>query len=156
MWIKIKRRLLCSVLIVLCGLIVSCGTLSQSEKEKKTSGSSPAGEEITKLYQELIELRQQEVVQVKRRFETGLGTLKELAEAEIKAAEARIQLAQLQDKNETVIEELQNLIQSVTEIRNSLQKDLQAGIISRDATIETNAKLIELKILLARFKLEQD
>jgi len=153
---RIKLCMTCFIVIVLCGTIMSCGTLSQTEKDNKTSSSSPASEEIIKLYQELIELRQQEVVQAKRRFEVGQGNLTELAKAEIKAAEARIQLAQLQDKNDTVIEELQNLIKSVTEIRNSLQKELQAGIISPDATIEIDARLLELKILLARIIQEQN
>ena len=156
MQIQIKRCLIYSVVIVLCGVLVSCGTLSQSEKETKTPDNSSASEEIVKLYQELIELRQQEVVQAKRRFEVGQGNLTELAKAEIKAAEARIQLAQLQDKNDTVIEELQNLIKSVTEIRNSLQKDLEVGRIPQDATIEIDARLLELKILLARIKQEQN
>jgi hypothetical protein len=156
MRIRATSYLIYSVVIVLCATLLSCGTLSQSGKGKSISDKSSANEDIVKLYGELINLRQQAVEQTNVLFKFGRDVQLEMAEAEMKAAEARIQLAEFQGKKQTVIEELQNLVEVITEIRNSRKIAAAVGQSSQTELNEIDARLIEIKIRLAKLKQEQE
>jgi hypothetical protein len=153
---QVKYFLICSVVLVLFGVVLSYGTSSQHEAQKQISDGNSGNNEIVKLYQELIALRQQAVEQDKYLIKLGQGSLLELAEAETKAAEARIQLAQFQGKKQAVIEELQNLVLTITEIRNSLKRDVDVGLRPQSWIYQVDPILLETKIRLAKMKLEQD
>jgi hypothetical protein len=156
MRIRAKSYLIYSVIFVLCATLLSCRTLSQSGKGKSISDNSSANEDIVKLCGELINLRQDAVEQTKRLIQYGRASQLELAEAEMKAAEARIQLAEFQGKKETVLEELQNLVGVITEMRNSIKSDVEVGRRSQTELIEIDTRLIEIKIRLAKLKQEQE
>jgi outer membrane protein TolC len=151
---RVKSFLIYSAVVVLCGVVLSYGTLSQPETGKSTSANISGNDEIVQLYKELIALRQQAVEQSRRLIELGQGSLMEQAGAETKAAEARIELARFQGNKEAAVEELQNLVQTLTEIRNSLRRDVETGQLSQSWTYEIDGSLLETKIRLAKMKLE--
>ena len=151
---KTKRILTCSAIILFCSVILSYGTSSKPETEEQTSNSSSAKEEIIKLYQELIDIRQHEVEQSRYLLELGQGSQTALAENEVKAAEARIQLAEFQGNKETVIKELQRLEQLLTEIRNQLKREVDIGQRPVNRLVDIDARLIEIKIRSLKLKQE--
>lgn len=152
MRIQIKHLLICSAFIVLCGFVLSYGTLSQSEAGNSTSNNDSDSDEIVKLYQELITLRQKAVEEYRRRWEYGTQNISGIIDLEIKAAEARIQLAQYQDKKETVIEELENLVKVMTELRNRIKREVDIGQRAQSDLNEFESSLLEVKIRLAKTK----
>jgi hypothetical protein len=152
MRIGIRGILVYSIIIVCCCSILSYGTSSQAKSDNQTFNSSPSNEEIIKLYQELIDIRQQAVEDDKRLWQMGQGNLPELVEAEIKAAEVRIQLAEFQEKKENVIKELQDMIQRITEIRTSVKTEVEVGQRPQSWIYEIDGKLLETKIRLAKLK----
>jgi hypothetical protein len=153
---RVKYFLFCLVMLVISGVVLSYGTSSGPETQKQISDSNSGNEEIVKLYQELIALRQQAVEQDKFLIELGQGSLLELAEAETKATEARIELAQFQGNKEVVIKELENLVQRITEIKDSLKRDTDMGARPQSWIYQVDPILLETKIHLAKIKLEQD
>lgn len=152
MRIGIKNFLIFLVIIVFCSSILSYAASSQSEAEKQRLNNSASNEEIIGLYQELIALRLNAVEESKRDIAIGTRGISELLDDEIKAAEARIQLAQFQGRRELVIEELENLIQVITEIKQTIELETEIGVRSRAWIYEIDARLLETKIRLAKAK----
>jgi gamma-glutamylcyclotransferase (GGCT)/AIG2-like uncharacterized protein YtfP len=152
MKIGIRGILVCSIIIICCGSILSFGESSQVKNDNRSFNNSPSNEEIIKLYQELIDIRQKAVEDSKRLWQMGQGNLPELVEAEIKAAEVRIQLAEFQGNKEKVIKELQNMVQTITEMRNSVKTEVEVGQRPQSWIYEIDGKLLETKIRLAKLK----
>jgi len=155
MRIRTKSCLMCSIIVVLCVTLLTGGTLSQSVKGTKISDKTHTNEDIVELYQELIKLRQRVLDEIKLKIGYGAG-VGELIDARTKATEARIQLAQFHGKKETVIEELQSLVQFYTEMRKSLIVEVNAGQGSRMVIYEIDIRLLETKIWLAMAKQEKE
>ena len=150
----VKYFLICSTIIIFGSVVLTYGTSYQPETEKQISDSNSGNNEIIKLYQELITIRQKAVDQDRFLIGLGQGDLLGLAQAETKAAEARIELAQFQGNKQAVIEELQNLIQKITEISDSLKRDVQIGVGPPSWMYELDPIILETKIRLAKLKHE--
>lgn len=152
MRIRARYFVIFSAMTVLCGVVLAYGTLSQPQTTSQISNNSSANKEIVNLYNELITVQQKAVEHEKYLIELGQGDLIELAQAEAIASEARIQLAQFRDNKKAVIEELQNLIQKVTEIRNSLKRDADIGMRTQSWTFVVDPIILEAKIRLAKLR----
>jgi mevalonate kinase len=153
---QVKYFLICSVILVLGCIALAFGTSSQAETEKKVSDISSSIDEIVSMYNELIALRQQAVEEQWRLVQLGQASTSEMIGAEMKAAEARIQLAQFQGKKEAVVEELQNLVRAMTQLRNSLKMEIEVGMRSQTEIYEIDGSILEIKIRLAKTKQEQN
>jgi hypothetical protein len=151
---RAQKYLICSAIIALCGVVLSYGTVSQPEAAAQISSNNSANEEIISMYNELIALRQHAVEENRKLWQLGQGNLPEVVDDEIKLAEARIQLAQFQSKRETVVKELQNLVQTMTEMRNTIRLEVELGQRPRSYIYDLDARLLETKIRLAKVKVE--
>ncbi len=169
MWNKIKIRLTYSGIIILCGVMFSCRALSESELEKSmpgeqstqeaqveysSSNNSSANDEIVKMYQEIIKIHEQAIEDAKLRINYGNGVVSELVDLEIDAAEIRIQLAEFQGDKETVIKELEKIVQSLTQKRKQLEREVNIGQRPLSGLNDFDIILLETKIRLAKIKLE--
>jgi hypothetical protein len=152
MRIGVKHFLICSAIIILAGFVVSYGNLPETEAETQISNNISAKEEIINLYNELIALRQHAVEEGMRLVNLGQGNLPDLMDNQTKLADARIQLAQLQGKKESVVKELQNLVQKMTEMRKLLQLEVGVGQRPQSWIYEIDARILEAKIRLAKAK----
>ncbi len=150
MRIHLKKSLICFIIFTLSCVMLSYGLSSQPATEKNTSANSAAKDEIVKLYQELIDIRQKAVAQSRYLLELGQGSTSSLAEVEAKAAEARIQLAEFQGKKDIVIQELQKLEQSLTGIKNLLKREVDVGARPQNELVEIDARILETKIRLLK------
>ena len=156
MRIQIKYFLICSVILVLCGIVLAYGTSSPLETEKNLSDNSTGNNEIVRLYNELISLRQQAVEEQRRLVQLGQDNTSKIVDFETKAAEARIQLAQFQGKKEAVVEELQNLVQIMTQLRKTIRMEAGVGMRPQTEIYEIDSSILETKIRLAKTKQEQN
>ncbi len=141
------------VIIVFCSSILTYGASSKPETVSQPSGKSPSNDDIIKLYEELIALRQHDIDQKKHLLELGLSSASALVEPEVKLAETRIQLAEFQGKKAIAIEELQKIEQSLQEIRKRQKQEVDSGQRSIDGLNEIDARLLEIKIRIAKIKL---
>jgi len=156
------------LVIIICGFMFSRRALSESETEKSIteeqsaqdsqvkpslSNNSSVNDEIVKMYQEIIKIHQQAIEDTKLRINFGTGTWSDLVDLEIEAAEIRIQLTEFLDQKEIVIEELGKIIQSLTEIRKQLAREVNAGQRPLSGLNEIDIRLLETKIRLAKIKL---
>lgn len=150
---RIKSYLICSVIITFCGVILSYGASSKSETASQPSSKPPSNDDIIKLYEELIALRQRDIDQKKYLLELGQISTSALVEPEVKLAEARIQLAEFQGKKGIVIEELQKIEQSLQGIRTQQKQEVDSGQRPIDGLNEIDSRLLEIKIRIAKLKL---
>ena len=164
---RIKAFMTYFGIIILCGIMFSCRTLSESKSLKSMpeeqfvqeakimpESSNSAREEIVRMYQEIIKIHEQEIEDARLRINYGQGVVSELADLEINAAEVRIQLAEFQDDKETVIKELENIVQSLTQIRKRLEREVNMGQRPLSGINDFDLRLLETKIRLAKIKLE--
>lgn len=155
MRIKIKSFLICAVIFVICSAILSYGASFQPVTTTQTSYRPASVEDVISLYKELISLREHIVEESRKNMEIGRINISELVDNEIKAAEAKIQLAEFQGDKETVIEELKNLVQTITKTKQTIKWEIEVGARSRSWLYDVDSKLLELKIRLAKAKLEK-
>ena len=127
----------------------SC-TSSQSVKEKPVLDSPQTNQDIVKLYQEIISLRQQDLAEQLTLLEYGRAGPSGFAKAKVKLSEARIQLSQFQGKRDVVVKELQNIVQIYTEAREQLVKEIDRGQRPPQHLLEIDIALVEAKIRLAK------
>ncbi len=152
MRIGVKHFLICSAIIILAGFVVSYGKLPETEAETHISNNNSAKEEIINLYNELIALRLHAVEEGMKLLNLGQGNLSDLTDNQTKLADARIQLAQFQGKKESVAREIQNLVQTMTEMRNLVKVEVEVGQRPQSELYEIDAKILEAKIRLAKAK----
>ena len=148
-----KKRFLICLIILFGSLILSYQAFSQPETDIQKDSNSSSPEEIIKLYEELIALRQHDLDQKMYLLEIGLTSPSDLIEPEIKLAEARIQLAEFQGKNEIVIEELQKIEKLLQKIRAQQKQEVDSGQSPIDGLNDIDARIVEIKIILAKTKL---
>jgi len=163
---RIRTYIIYSVIVILCGILFSCRTLSESDSlksvpeeqfaqtESSSSNNSPVNDEIVKMYHEIIKIHEQAIEDTNLRFNFGNGSLSELVDLEIEAAEIRIQLAEFQGNKETVIKELENIVQSLTQIRKRLEREVNIGQRPLSGLNDFDIRLLETKIRLEKAKLE--
>ncbi len=65
-------------------------------------------------------------------------------------SEARIQLAQFQGNHDAVVEELRNIVKCYTEVKKSLQRQVDAGHRPTVDIDEIKIALLEARIRLAK------
>ncbi len=152
MRIVAKNLIIFLVFIVLCSSILIYGASSKPETANQPSNISPANEDVSSLYKELITLREHALEENRKHVAAGVTKTEDLLDDEIKAAEARIQFAKFQDKKEIIMKELENLVKVITEMKNSIKLEIKAGTKPQSAIYEIDSRILEIKIRLAKIK----
>lgn len=125
-------------------------TSSQSVKEKPVLDSPQTNEDIVEMYQEIINLQQQDLAEQLTLLEYGRGEPSGFAIAKVKLSEARIQLAKFQGEHDIVLKELRNIVQFYTEARKQLIPEIDKGQRPPQHLCEIEIALLEAKIRLAK------
>ena len=125
-------------------------TLSLSVKEKPALDSPQLNEDILKMYQEMIKLRQRDLAEQSRLLEYGRGDISSLTKSKMKLSESRIHLLQFQGNNDLVVKELENIVQLCTEVREQIKREIDRGQKAPGLLSEIEIALLEAKIRLAK------
>ena len=149
MRIRIKYLLVCSCIIISVTAL-SYGRLSEPESANQMIDNRFVNAEIINLYNDLIESRQKALEENKKLIEVGLGNISDLIELEIKAADARIQLARFQNEKDLELQELNKLIKTITNLRETLKMEVEIGQRAKSDIYEIESMLLEIKIRAAK------
>jgi len=141
------------VFFLYAGLLMGCiatpvQEATPADEAKLQENAIAHKEEIIKLQSEIVKLCQRILDDTQIKMENAQASLADLADAKQKLTDAKIKLAQLQDKQDVVIEELQNLIQFYVTTRGQLVEQLEAGKIKARELYELEIALIETNIRL--------
>lgn len=150
MKIRTVTFLICSVVIIVCAAVLTGGTSSQSIKDMPILGNARNNEEIIGMYQEIIKLRQRVLDGTRIRIKARIASSVEIIGPTVKVSEARIQLAQFQGNHDAVVEELRNIVKCYTEVKKSLQRQVDAGHRPTVDIDEIKIALLEARIRLAK------
>jgi PBP1b-binding outer membrane lipoprotein LpoB len=121
----------------------------QTTEIKEQENALAKKAEIIKLQEEVVKLRQRILDDTQTKLDNAQASLTDLADAKQKLADAKIKVAQYQDRQDLVIEELQNLVQFYINTRGKLVEDLEAGKIKAKELYEIEIALIETNIRLS-------
>jgi hypothetical protein len=157
--IQMRKFIINSAIVILFVLLFAgCAkhTMEQKPAEEAPQNieSTTSIDEIIRLQQEIIKLRQRIFDDVRIKLENAQASLSDLSEARAKLADAKIQLAQFQERNDQVIIELQNLIQFYTSIRGQYLDLLESGKGKAKELYEFEIALMETNIRLSQAILE--
>lgn len=141
------------VIFLYAGFMTGCRATpakkaEQADEAKLQQNALAHKEELITLQGEIVKLRQKVLDDVQVKLDNAQASLTILADAKQKLADAKIKLAQLQDKQDVVVEELQNLIQFYVTTRGQLVEQLEAGKIKARELYELEIALIETNIRL--------
>lgn len=150
MKIRTKTFLICSVVIVVCLTAFTGGASSESVKDIPIPGNARTKKDIIGMYQEIVKLRQRVLEGAKMGLTIGRANLADLIEPTVKLSEARIQLAQFQGNRDAVLEELRSIIKRYTDLKESLQRQVDVGLRRRDDIVELEIALLQTRIRLAK------
>ena len=150
---SIQYFLICSI-IIFSVVLSSCSSTSQSEDVNAISINNSANDEIVKMYQEVIDIKQKALEDEKLRINYGISGPSALVNLEMETAEARIELAQFQGDNEAVAAELEKIVEAIENIKQQHALELNAGQRPQSSLDDINLKLLEAKIRLAKAKLQ--
>ncbi len=141
------------IFFLYAGLLSGCASTpapepEQPEEVKQQENALAKKDEIIKLQEEVVKLRQRILDDTQIKLDNAQATLTDLANSRQKLADAKIKLAQFQDRQDIVIEELQNLVRFYVTTRGKLLEDLEAGKIKAKELYELEIALIETNIRL--------
>ena len=129
-------------------------TMEQSQQEQGQEDIL-SNADILKMHEEIIKLRKRIYDDTQIKMQAGQAQILDVADARAKLAEANINLANLQNRQDLVVMELQNLLQFYISAKNKLEQELDSGIgLARDlyeleiGLIETNIRLSEIALEL--------
>jgi PBP1b-binding outer membrane lipoprotein LpoB len=157
---KMKKVFIITVIIFLSsGFLTGCVSTpapktQPSEEVKRQEKALAKKAEIIKLQEEVVKLCQKILDDTQIKLDNAQASLTDLANARQKLADAKIKLAQFQDRQDLVIEELQNLLQFYITTRGRLVEQLEAGKIKARELYELEIALIETNIRLSQAVLE--
>ena len=151
-----RGRLYTFAALLVCVLILTialAGCVSvYSENETEISQKDKTRNEIIQMQREIVSLRQQNLADQEKMSEYGRGNIADFMKARSNLSEARIKLAKFQDRRKAVISELENLIQTYSDMRESLQKEITAGQRPTGDLNDLEIAILEAKIRLAKAK----
>ncbi len=148
-----------AVIFLYAGLLTGCASTrapeaKPPEEAKQQENALAKKQEIINLQEEIVKLRQRVLDDTQIKLDNAQATLTDLANARQKLADAKIKLAQFQDRQDLVIEELQNLVQFYITTRGQLLEQLEAGKIKAKELYELEISLLETNIRLNQAVLE--
>jgi outer membrane protein TolC len=138
-----------TVLLTGCVSTPSTPESKSAEELKQEQEEALTKEDIIKMYQEVIKLRQRIFDDTQIKMDNSQATLMDLADAKQKLADAKIKLDQLQNRQDMVIQELQNLVQFYVNTRGQMVEQLDTGKGKAKDLYELEIALMEANIRLS-------
>jgi hypothetical protein len=147
-------------LYVISLVLFSCGcffegcvttTIEPESADVTQEQENPAiNSELIKIQQDIVELRRKIFDDTQIKLENAQATLQELVDERAKLAEAKIKLAKFQDRDDLIIQELQNLVQFYINARGKLLEQLESGKGKGKGLYEIDIALMETNIRLSQ------
>lgn len=136
------RRLMCQGVITL--LVVS-GFAAASRSQEAVN---PTGPQAQSRLNASVGQAEQNLLNTTSRFEAGVASINEVQNVQIELAEARIQLAALEQKPNIAIENLETIVTHRERLWAVATEQYKAGMSSADARNTARIKLAQARIRL--------
>ncbi|MBN2591039.1 MAG: hypothetical protein JXA96_14330 [Sedimentisphaerales bacterium] len=149
-----KRFLTILLMLILCACFLEGCVTATTKPEPEEIVQEPVNpvinSELIKTQQEIVELRQKIFNDTQIKIENAQATLHDLIDARAKLAEAKIKLAEFQDRNDLLVQELQTLVQFYINARGKFLEQLESGQGKGKELYEIEIALKETNIRLTQ------
>jgi hypothetical protein len=148
---RISPILTRAFLFTACAL--GCGGLVPGESSGNALVAQEASQEVSDLSQmcqEIIAMRQAILEDIEQSHHSGRANLAALSQAKIELAEARLQLAEVQEKRDEAREQLHTILSVRQDTYESLKRRRDSGRVTQHDLCEAHIAVLEARICLMR------